>query len=250
MNLVASVMCRNELGRFLPLAVSHLLSFCDSIAVLDDASDDGSADWLAKQDRVSLLRRDEPGFFEHEGRTRQELYDFTVAQNPTHVLSIDCDEFIGDPLKVRQACSRGDIVFQLGLAEVWKADVNNLYLRIDGHWKERRVPILFRPKRGYTIRDRKLACGREPQEIVKLAGRAREVGTTVYHMGWLDERARAARYARYAEHDKGNYHARAHLQSIMFPDRKVRMATEPWPPALESIREEILEKTGSVPSTP
>lgn len=247
MNLVASVACRNELGRFLPLAIAHLQTFCDYIAVLDDASDDGSPEWLATQKRVALLPRSKPGFFEHEGRTRQELYDFTLALKPTHILAIDCDEFVSDPKAIRQACEKPDPVFTLGLSEVWKADASRLYLRVDNLWKERRIPILFRPQAGWKIKDRKLACGREPEEVVKIAARARPTGSAIYHLGWLNEHTRAARYERYAEHDKGNYHARRHLESIMWDDRRVRLQARHWPQTLEPLRDEILRLT-SIPS--
>lgn len=248
MKLVASMMVRNELHRYLPLAVEHLLGFCDSIAVLDDASDDGSADWLEAHERVAVLRRSESGFFEHEGRTRQELYEFTLAQEPTHVLSIDCDELVSDPLAIRNACEGPDAVFTLGLSEVWRADPQRLYLRVDGLWKERRIPILFRPQSGWKIRNRKLACGREPLEVVKLASRAKSAGSAIYHLGWLNEHTRAKRYERYATHDQGNYHARRHLESIMWDDRRVRMATEHWPDSLLPLRDEILRLAGSIPS--
>ncbi len=249
MKLVASLMCRNEMNRFLPLAVNHLLSFCDSIAVLDDASDDGSAEWLAEQDRVVLLRRSQPGFFEHEGRTRQQLYEFTLKQRPTHILSIDCDEFIGEPETLREACRSADPVHSLGLSEVWAADLRFIYLRMDGLWKERRIPILFRPERGWKIRDRKLACGREPEEVARMFPRARRTGATVYHMGWLNEHTREERYNRYATHDQGNYHARAHLQSIMWDKRRVRLLTRKWPESLVPIRDDILRLAASIPSS-
>ncbi len=158
MNLVASMVIRNEMERYLPLAVSHLLGFCDSIAVLDDASNDGSLEWLMDHDerkRIALLHRSAPGFFAHEGRTRQQLYNFTLEQKPTHILSIDCDELVSDPDAIRRVCEGLEPVYTLGLSEVWKADANGLYLRVDGLWKERRVPILFRPQPGWKIRDRK-----------------------------------------------------------------------------------------------
>jgi glycosyltransferase involved in cell wall biosynthesis len=48
--LIASLIVRNELKRYLEPCVAHLLEFCDEIRVLDDRSDDGTREWLAKQE--------------------------------------------------------------------------------------------------------------------------------------------------------------------------------------------------------
>ena len=96
------------------------------------------------------------------------------------------------------------------------------------------VPILWavNPGQRYQIMDRKLACGREPTQIRPLFRRATHLPVSIFHLGWLDESNRARRHARYVEHDGGNFHARQHLDSIMWDDRRVRLSRRPWPASL------------------
>jgi hypothetical protein len=51
------------------------------------------------------------------------------------------------------------------------------------------------------------------------------------------------------EHDQGRYHSRLHLQSIMYPDSRVTMWAEEWPPALEPVRETVLARANRQPAT-
>ncbi len=83
---------------------------------------------------------------------------------------------------------------------------------------------------------------------MKLFGKARPSGVILYHLGWLNENTRQQRYDRYAEHDKGNFHARRHLESIMWADRRVRLQTQHWPQALVPLRDDILRLASSIPS--
>lgn len=243
MILVAAMIVRNELNRYLPLAVTHLLSFVDEIWALDDGSTDGTFEYLDGNSRVNVIKNSGSSFYEHEGKARQQLYEHVMGAGADYVLSVDADELVADPAFVREACSREEPVYTLALSEVWKADANRLYLRADGLWKERRVPILYRPQPGWHIRDRKLACGREPVEVVRMAGRVRSAGA-LYHLGWLDERTRRSRHERYAIHDQGNFHQRRHLESILWDDSRILLRPRNWPPSLLEFKDEILRRTG------
>lgn len=245
--LAASLIVRNELGRYLAPCLEHLLAFCDEVHLLDDASDDGTDAFLAGygDDRLRVLTSASPTFFAHEGAARQALLDFTMAQEPSHILAIDADEFVADGAAVRHACSGRHQVFGLEMEEVWQADEQELRIRMDGGWRSHPVPILYAlpPARWRTNRrgewripNRALASGRTPVAISRAGGRPREPVTEILHFGWTDEANRAARYERYVEHDGGKFHASAHLRSIMWPDRKVELRPRPWPPALEALR--------------
>lgn len=245
MKLVASVICRNELGRYLEPFVAHLLEFVDGICVLDDASTDGTDEWLFDHERVSLLTIGASAFFEHEGRARQLLLDWTLESEPTHVLALDADEFVTDGAALRAACEadQGKGAWAVGIEETWRADQDNLYIRTDGGWGlQGRSPLLYRvpERRGsdWRIMDRALACGREPMAVRKL--RATPVDASVLHFGWAREEERAARYQRYVEHDSGKFHARAHLDSIMWTDRRVKLRARQWPDSLVPWKEAIL----------
>ena len=70
MNLVASMVVRDERSRYLEPCVQALLAFCDALVVLDDGSTDGTPEWLGEQERTKVIR-EASGFFANEGRTRQ-----------------------------------------------------------------------------------------------------------------------------------------------------------------------------------
>lgn len=243
MNLVASMIVRNELRRYLEPCLRSLLEFCDEVRILDDHSDEPGwpHDLNGLSERVVVKRTDRPTFFEHEGKARNVLLDWTLRANPTHVLAIDADEFVTDGQSVRDACETdaGAGSWSLQMEEVWKADPRSMYVRLDGGWRPHPVPILWRvpPLRvrrsgQWQIRDRALACGREPMALRRL--RPLPTGASVLHLGWTNQAERAARHARYVQHDNGKFHASQHLASIMWPDRKVRLRRRPWPSSMDA----------------
>lgn len=242
MKLVASMIVRNEMDRYLPRAVEHLAGFCSEIRVLDDGSTDGGYEWLLAHPKVAVLTNGGPTFFEHEGRARQALLEWTLEARPEYVLSIDADEFVGEPEILERAMRRGAPVFTLQMEEVWKVDDVRLHIRTDGQWRPRPCPILWRPPSGATsniwkIPDVKLACGREPLAVRRT--RARPSGTSVYHFGWANESDRGERAARYFEHDGGRFHKDAHLQSILWPPERVLTQSKLWPPGLLPMRDQL-----------
>jgi glycosyltransferase involved in cell wall biosynthesis len=242
MKLVASMITRNEMGRYLPLAVAHLVTYVDEIRVLDDGSTDGSYEWLQRVDKVEVLRNPGPTFFEYESKARQALLEWTMKGQPTHVLSIDADEFVGSPDVVRRVLQTNFPVYTLSMEEVWACSEHELCLRVDGLWGPRKCPIVWKaPQRlegvDWVIPDRKLACGREPLAVRRQ--KAQVSRSSVYHFGWTRRSERQARAERYFEHDQGKFHADRHLQSILNPDDKVVMASAEWPAGLENIRPEL-----------
>lgn len=244
--LAASMVVRNELNRYLKPCIEHLLSFCDVIAVVDDSSDDGTCEYLCDlDDRVVLDagKWNEPTFYTHEGEIRQYLLQHTFAQNPTHVLHIDADEFISDGHQLRERLSHGGPVWTLQMTEIWGADKNGLKVRVDRQWKPRPVPILYQvPPNPNDLRimDRALACGREPVEIRRHRNPDR-LEIEILHFGWANASERKQRYARYQQHDGGQFHANAHLLSIM--DGREHLKNHPWPSGLAAWKSKILKQT-------
>lgn len=250
MKLIASMIVRNELGRYLEPCLRSLLEFCDEVRILDDGSDEPgwphALNGLGGQ--VVMKRNERPSFFAHEGRARNELLAWTLEGNPTHVLAIDADEFVTHGAAVRKACEQDQGLgsWSLMMEEVWKADERSLYTREDGGWRKHPVGVLWRVPRGrvahsgaWQIMNRKLACGREPLAVRRI--RPLPVRASILHMGWANLSERRARYERYVEHDNGSFHARQHLDSIIWPDRKVRLRRRPWPESLDA--ETILART-------
>jgi len=241
--LVAGLLVRNEINRYLEESVGHLLEFCDEVRVLDDGSTDGTSEWLTEvhDSRLKHRRRDTPGFYEHEGRTRNELLQWTLEGEPTHVLAIDADEFVADPGAVRSSCAMGGSVYTLDMQEVWELDGDCLCIREDGGWRSHPIPILWAVTRGaeaWRISDRPLACGRVPLEV-QTRRRPPDSGTEILHFGWANEEERATRHARYVEHDQGRYHRNDHLDSIMWPSHQVELRGRGWPAALTERRDGI-----------
>lgn len=232
-NLVASLIVRNELERYLLECLDLLLGFCDEIRVWDDGSTDGTFDVLHGMDRISVATDVETRFYAHEGAARQRALDWTLEARPTHVLAVDGDELVTDGRELRsfvEASHRTD-VFTLCMEEVWKANEDEIWVRQDGGWRAHGVPILYRvvgSGAGLEIPQRALASGRVPASVARRHGRSAATGTSILHLGWANEAERSRRYARYVEHDGGKFHAGSHLESIMWPDERVELQRCSW----------------------
>lgn len=246
---------RNEAGRFLRWTIPALFDFCDEVRVVCDASTDGTHKILTDHGCV-VKRNDRPLFFDHEGRARQQLLDWTMEGNPTHILAIDCDELVADGQQLRekmQGTSKSG-VWSLDMQEVWKADEQSLSIRQDGGWKAHPVGIAFavqdmmqnrQLRRHWVIPDRALACGRVPVAVAQAANRNRQgepSATEILHLGWSCEKDRDERYQRYVKHDGGKFHASTHLQSIMYEDDRVELTKRDWPVALSGMKAGLLDR--------
>ena len=234
MRLIASMPVHNELGRYLRQTVEHALTYCDEVRVLDNGSDDGGAEWLEEQDRVVVSRLAGPGWAQeggHEGAVRQALLEHVLAGEPSHVLSIDADELVprGADLRARLEAWPRREVWALRVVEAWSTDP--WQIRVDGGWRPRPAPILYRvpevPGKDWHARtDLRLACPREPVAIAKTyrrLGRRCRLPIDLVHLGWSNPAEREARAARYFEHDDGSFHASEHLESILWDDDRVRL---------------------------
>lgn len=266
LKIVAGLIVKNEADRYLRWTLEQLLSFCHAVVVLDDGSSDTTQQVLndvglslARGPELVVHHNHESVFFQHEGRARQQLMDLVLAQQPTHVIATDADEFISDTRAVWRAIvehwegSQRDQfrVWTLPMQEVWKADEGTLWLRVDGGWKAHGVPVVYsvppRWERKMRIQDRALACGRQPEMVNReaLARRAIQLPSEVLHFGWTRVAERAARYERYAVADGGRFHRNTHLESIMWDDRRVRLDRRQWPDELLGIKPLILRKVNS-----
>ena len=249
MRLIASAIVRNEAHRYLRLWLEHLLEFVDEVRVVDDASTDETAEILNEFQGVSVLTRTEPGFYAHEGQARQELLSYTLLGRPSHILAIDGDEFVTDGLHLRNLCQRETEAqgFHVCMEEVWGATDDHYKVRVDGHWRPYSSPFLWRVPhnaRALRIQDKKLACGRMP---LRNRRGVLQSGVSFLHFGWANQAERQARFDRYALHDGGEFHASAHLNSIMWDDARVRTTECPWPAGLEHLKDRLVERANRSP---
>ena len=152
MKLVASLIVHNEASKYLKPCIEMLQGFTDEIRAVDDASTDGSHS-LMQEMGVHVHRNDRSVFYEHEGRARQQLLEWTMESEPTHILVVDGDELVehGDQLRaaleaptpfpsLRERRQRGArqgpaTVWRLQMQEVWGATEDHLLIRQDGGWK-------------------------------------------------------------------------------------------------------------------
>lgn len=243
MKLVASLIVKDEGDRYLPLVIEHLLEFCDELRIVDDGSHDR---WWAQglDGRVAVQTWERSSFFEHEGRARQHLLDWTLAADPTHVLAIDADEFVTDGAELRRTLERDREAgaWSLCMEEVWRCSADRLWVRDDGGWRGHDAPIAWRapvrPSKAWQLPDRALASGRTPDPVRRLLAACS--GSGVLHFGWANEADRAGRHARYAQHDAGKYHRAAHLDSILYDDSRVQLVECLWPDSLSSLRGRVV----------
>jgi hypothetical protein len=119
-------------------------------------------------------------------------------------------------------------------------------IREDGGWRTHGVNLLYRPSPGMHFRtDLRLACPREPREV----GYAHSVpmeGVSLLHLGWANPEERLPRFSRYMKLDGGNWHARGHLESILWLPDRIELRGREWPPALAAIRPEIESRVNPV----
>jgi len=267
LKLVASLITKNEKEKYLRHCIELLQGFCDEIRAVDDDSTDGTHS-LMQEMGVHVLRNDRSMFYEHEGRARQQLLEWTMEAEPTHILVVDGDELVvdGDKLRakmlepqpfpsLRERRQRGRglpvTVWRLQMQEVWGATEQHLLIRQDGGWKEHPVPICFavphmqhgdrRAIRNWRLPDRALACGRVPMEVAVASNRSLNASAAdILHLGWACEADRYMRHQRYVKHDGGAHHASKHLDSIMWPTDKVLLSRRPWPDGVD--KQKILER--------
>lgn len=233
MRLVASAIVHNEAHRYLAVWLEHLLSFCDDVVLLDDSSTDDTRKIAFGFDGVTVIDNTGPSFFDNESAARNTLLDHTYRVKADYVLSIDADEFIGNTDYLRHAIEGGHPVYAVTMREAWKVAGDQIGLRVDGLWGDRKTHMLWRhpghPTKSsrWRVPNRKLACGREPLQARR--GPATDAGLSVYHFGWTRVSERQARAERYFTHDGGRFHADKHLQSILWDDDQVGINWQPWP---------------------
>ena len=250
--IAASLILRDELSRYLEPCLLSLLEFCDEVRVLDDGSTDGwyetlKPGWGDATSRVHVLDHsghgDQPAFHSH-AQARNRLVAWSMEGGADYVLAVDADEFVTDGAALRRACEFGSPAVSLTMREVWEACDDCLCIREDGGWRSHDIAICWRPDavagRSLAIRDLGHATGRVPEAVNTLA--AMPSGVSVLHFGWANRQERAVRYERYAVGDGGQFHALAHIQSIMWPDEKVECDAMDWPAGLADVQGTILER--------
>lgn len=228
MKLIGQMVGRNEQGRYLDKVLEHLDKIADEIVFTDDCSDDDTAE-IAAQHNCHVYEMPEPTFTTHEGVLRNSAWKNLEnhAEIGDWILSIDCDEmlFADSPnVDIRELMRREDAdVIAIKFFHMW----NEHEYRIDKAWAPTISSRMFRFFYGGSFVDRRLACGAEPDYVQTLIRRNRfltDSGLIMAHLGYIRDEDKQAKYERYMQLDGGDFHARAHLESIIDPDPTLH----PW----------------------
>jgi hypothetical protein len=222
MRLLALMPVKNEAGRHLSGVLDHLLGIVDGVFVYDDRSTDDTPAVVCEKGIPMAIRPSEMlGFAEHEGLFRQWGYDrFVDALKPEAgdwVLAIDADEKLYGTRRIRELMAQPHDVLGVSFVHMWNAT----HYRVDKAWAPNISSRLFRFQDGGQFLQRRLACGSEPSYVLDAVRAGRVLWTTglvMCHLGYERDEDKAAKHARYAELDGGEFHAGAHIASILDPD--------------------------------
>lgn len=226
MPLVANMVVRNEVDRYLEQVLEDLKLYVDKIVITDDCSTDDTVE-ICKQYTPHVYVNDEPLFCVNEGALRQKSID-NLGRHATPgdwVLAIDADEIVWStkkPIMELIRTTKYDVI-ALEFINMWTPT----HYRVDKLWKPALCTKLFRFMRNGVIKDRKLACGSEPTYVdkaIKMGRWMKDSGLKIQHLGYMDDEDKKAKYDRYMAIDGGKYHSGPHLKSIM--DTHVELL--PW----------------------
>lgn len=218
--IIAQMVGRNEADRYLKPVLEHLSNIADTICFTDDcSSDDGATIRMAEDFGCKITQTPEPLFTRHEGQLRQFAWQHLEnhARVGDWVLAIDCDERLFGTQELEKFIdqSRYDVL-GITFCHMW----NETCYRVDKAWKPNLSSRLFRYKEGGEFLQRRLACGSEPTYVQEAIRQGRVNWNTPFvmqHLGYMADGDKLNKYHRYMELDGGDFHARAHIESIIDP---------------------------------
>jgi len=225
MKLVGAMLVRNEAGRFLERVLEQMRLVCDEIVVLDDASEDDTAE-ICKKYGARVFQSPTSLFGINELVLRKTLWDYAtqLAGHGGWILNLDADETLSRPEQLRDkielAERNGADALGFRLYDMW----DEKHYRDDAYWTAHRrfwpLCVRYDATRNYVWHEQPLHCGRFPKNAVS---RMADAGLDVLHWGWSRESDRLAKYKRYKEIDKGGYGIAAQYESILDPNPALRL---------------------------
>lgn len=217
--VIVQMIVKNEADRYLEEVLDHTKSFADEIVITDDGSTDNTVE-IARKYTDNVYENETSLFAINEGMLRQKAWDniYTHARTDDLILCLDADEklFING-YDLNALADTNYKVFGITFYHMW----NNSEYRVDKAWAPVISSRLFRYREGGQFSDRRLACGSEPSYIQRWIKRGYfflATGLAMQHLGYMRDEDKQAKYERYMELDKGEFHSRAHLESILDPN--------------------------------
>ena len=181
--------------RFLPGYVANVSPHVDGVIAIDDASSDGSAEFLASSARVVELIRHREGARVDEMARHRALVEAALRHGADWALALDVDERVERAFRARaeRVISRGRLLgltaFSVRMRDLW--DAQDRY-RTDGAWGETRRLRLFAVRADDVFDTAPLHGQKAP-----VGTRSRTGDLIVYHLGMLTDADRTARRRRY-----------------------------------------------------
>lgn len=215
---------RNEQGRYLDQVLTEMKKVCNKIVVLDDDSDDGTAE-LCIDYGCKVFVTEHCLWEGRENELRQMSFTLATreAKDGDWILCLDADEIMTNieylpelidaldngELKPIQADGIGFPLF-----DMW----DEQQYRDDEYWSAHKRPwvmcIKYDSKKDYKWNEQGLHCGRFPMNASE-----NFVFTTdaaIKHMGWATELDRIKKYQRYMKVDPDGKHGiLAQYESIL-----------------------------------
>jgi glycosyltransferase involved in cell wall biosynthesis len=232
MRLVASMVVRNEMDRYLPRCIDELREFCDEIRVLDDGSTDGTSDYLRGTTGVYVLDNGGPPYAEDKLAASRALHEWTLVAEPTFILAVDADEFVTDGIRLREVCAAAlaeRAVLGLRMVEVWDRSgamyPGSWAARVDDRWRPHHVPIIYHvPEDSAPMAWDDVYTGRVPRWVREAPFVTTDID--ILHLGWSNPAERRQRQFWHA----GDEHDPEHVESIARPPKLI-----PYPPFTRAV---------------
>lgn len=231
--LIASLVLRNEAGRYLRSVLEWHRQYFDDFFVYDDQSADATAEICREfTEHVHVRPDDTPSFLQHEGKFRERAWavmiDAMGLRDNDWVFSLDADEYLVNTCRadLESLISEADRLtvnsVDIPIPEIWDRSTSKLMKRIDGWWNTMSLPRLCRIQRSnIEFRKKPMGCGSTPLYSYKLP--VKDVNDlALLHFGYSLPEERRARYDRYMGlPDHG--HNNKHIKSII-----ANPHLEPW----------------------
>jgi glycosyltransferase involved in cell wall biosynthesis len=214
------MVARNEQSRYLEENLKRLSSQVDKIIFTDDCSTDQTPE-IARQ-YAEVYQTSEVLFTKHEGQLRYEAWENLSkhAKPGDWVVAIDADEmlFTMDNSSIEDTLNSSPFdVVNVRRYEMW----NEKEYRVDKMWAPHNTFRIFRFAKDGVYKDKRLACGSEPTYVENWVRNRNYWFVNPFvmqHLGYARDEDKQAKYDRYMDLDKGEFHNLVHLQSILDPD--------------------------------